>query len=114
MPPSSLYTLHQVYVLLFVDPKTPAIHIIKPPALRRCIYPFGEYHKETESRVQSSHRHETVLSVGHRLDVRMWNGIEFVELELVFRSDVNVRALVFGTIAVSWCRENYFRVSHEI
>lgn len=113
MPPSCLYTIHQVLCLAFCRSQN-SRYTFHKGALRRCIYPSGEYHKETELRANSSHRHETVLSVGHRLNVGMWNGIEFVELELVIRSNVDVGALVFGTVAVFWCRENYFRVSHEM
>lgn len=109
----SLYTIHQVLSLAFCRSQN-SRYTVHKAALRRCIYPSGEHHKETDSRAKSSHRHETVLSVGHGLDVRMWDGIEFVELELVTRSNVNVGAFVFGTVAVFWRGENYPGVSHGL
>ncbi len=41
----------------------------------------------------------------------MRHSVEFVKVELVFGSDVYVRAFVFGTITVLGCREDYDRVS---
>lgn len=36
----------------------------------------------------------------HRLDIRMGDCVEFVVLELVRRTDVDVRAFVLGRVAV--------------
>ena len=41
----------------------------------------------------------------HWPDVRMWYGVELVELELVIRSDVDVRAPVLCHVAVLGRRE---------
>lgn len=49
---------------------------------------------------------EGLIEAYHRLDVRMRNSVELVELELVIRLDIDVGSLVFGAVAVSRCRED--------
>lgn len=45
-------------------------------------------------------------STYHRFDIRMRHGIEFVELQLMFRSDIDICAFVLRTITVFGCRED--------
>lgn len=52
------------------------------------------------------HRHQTVLCVGHWLDIGVWHRVELVEVQLVVRADVNVGALVLCAITVSWGGED--------
>lgn len=52
-------------------------------------------------------RHQTASLVSHGSDVGMWYCLEFVEVELIIRSDVDVCTLVFGAIAISRRGEDY-------
>jgi len=49
---------------------------------------------ESQTRPRSHHRHHAVIRISHRLDIRMRHRIELVELQLVVRLDIDVRALV--------------------
>lgn len=49
----------------------------------------------------------TSKSTYHRLDIRMWHSIEFVEVKFELRANVDVSALVLGGITIFWCREHY-------
>ena len=43
----------------------------------------------------------------HGFDVGMWNGVKFVEFELVVRTDVDVSTLVLSAITISWRRKDF-------
>lgn len=75
-----------------------------------------------------SHGHETVLRIclaiklaviketrmcratNHGLDIWMWHSVKFMEFELVIRTNVDISTLVFSTITILGCREDYKRL----
>lgn len=50
--------------------------------------------------------HQRAMLVSHRLDIRMWHGVELVEVELIVGANVDVGALVLCAVAITWCRED--------
>ena len=43
----------------------------------------------------------------------MGHSIEFVEVELEIRADVDICAFVFGAVAILWCRKDCAGISHD-
>lgn len=46
------------------------------------------------------------MLIRHRLDVRMWDGIKLVKVQLIVGADVDVGTLVLSAITVSWGGED--------
>lgn len=50
----------------------------------------------------------------HWLDIRMRDSVEFVVVQFEVRADVDVCSLIFGRVAIFWCREDCLVVSKVV